>query len=40
MTIRVEAEGDLLGLDLDWVVDVVEIDVFDGHVSTPSLTAT
>jgi hypothetical protein len=31
---------DLLSFDLDWVIDVVEIDVFDGYVPTPSLTST
>jgi len=30
----------LLSFDLDWVIDVIEIDVFDGYVSTPPLTAT
>jgi hypothetical protein len=30
---------DLLSFDLDWVIDVVEIDVFDGYISTPPLTA-
>jgi hypothetical protein len=30
----------LLSFDLDWVIDVVEIDVFYGYVSTPPLTAT
>jgi hypothetical protein len=30
---------DLLSFDLDWVIDVVEIDVLDGYVTTPSLTA-
>jgi len=30
----------LLGFHLDWVIDVIEVDVFDGYVSTPALTTT